>query len=41
MLEEVRGFLQKVCPKNYEALSAGTEPVGNLNPLAIDIRHRY
>src|SRR5437870_10843298 len=28
-------FFRKYAPKNYEALSAGTEPAGNLNPLAI------
>jgi arsenate reductase len=29
-------FFRKHAPINYEALSAGTEPVGNLNPLAIE-----
>jgi arsenate reductase len=29
-------FFRKYAPINYEALSAGTEPVGNLNPLAIE-----
>ena len=29
-------FFRKYAPNNYEALSAGTEPVGNLNPLAIE-----
>ncbi|MGC1932753.1 MAG: hypothetical protein WA667_27585, partial [Candidatus Nitrosopolaris sp.] len=29
-------FFRKYVPNNYEALSAGTEPVGNLNPLAIE-----
>ena len=28
-------FFRKYAPNNYEALSAGTEPGGNLNPLAI------
>ena len=29
-------FFRKYAPDNYEALSAGTEPAGNLNPLAIE-----
>jgi protein-tyrosine-phosphatase len=29
-------FFRKYAPKNYEALSAGTEPGGNLNPLPIE-----
>ncbi|HMH09558.1 MAG TPA: arsenate reductase ArsC [Candidatus Nitrosopolaris rasttigaisensis] len=29
-------FFRKYAPINYEALSAGTEPVGNLNLLAIE-----
>lgn len=29
-------FFRKYVPNNYEALSAGTEPVGNINPLAIE-----
>jgi len=29
-------FFRKYAPNNYEALSAGTEPAGNLNPLAIE-----
>jgi len=29
-------FFRKYAPINYDALSAGTEPVGNLNPLAIE-----
>jgi arsenate reductase len=29
-------FFREYAPNNYEALSAGTEPVGNLNPLAIE-----
>ena len=29
-------FFRKYAPNNYQALSAGTEPVGNLNPLAIE-----
>jgi arsenate reductase (thioredoxin) len=29
-------FFRKYAPNNYEALSAGIEPVGNINPLAIE-----
>ena len=29
-------FFRKYAPNNHEALSAGTEPVDNLNPLAIE-----
>ena len=29
-------FFRKYAPDNYEALSAGTVPAGNLNPLAIE-----
>ena len=29
-------FFRKYAPYNYEAISAGTEPAGNLNPLAIE-----
>ena len=29
-------FFRKYAPNNYEASSAGTEPVGNINPLAIE-----
>jgi arsenate reductase (thioredoxin) len=29
-------FFRKYAPNNYEALSAGTEPAGNLNPLALE-----
>jgi arsenate reductase (thioredoxin) len=29
-------FFREYAPDNYEALSAGTEPAGNLNPLAIE-----
>ena len=29
-------FFRKYAPNNYEPLSAGTEPAGNLNPLAIE-----
>jgi arsenate reductase (thioredoxin) len=30
-------FFRKYAPTSYEALSAGTEPAGNLNPLAIEV----
>jgi arsenate reductase len=30
-------FFRKYAPNNYQVLSAGTEPVGNLNPLAIEV----
>lgn len=30
-------YFRKDAPDNYEAISAGTEPVGNLNPLAIEV----
>jgi protein-tyrosine-phosphatase len=30
-------FFRKYAPTRYEALSAGTEPAGNLNPLAIEV----
>jgi len=29
-------LFRRYAPNNYEALSAGTEPAGNLNPLAIE-----
>jgi protein-tyrosine-phosphatase len=29
-------FFRKYAPTSYEALSAGTEPAGNLNPLAVE-----
>ena len=29
-------FFRKYAPNNYEALNAETEPVGNLNPRAIE-----
>jgi len=29
-------FFREYAPNNYEAVSAGTEPAGNLNPLAIE-----
>lgn len=29
-------FFREYAPENYEALSAGIEPAGNLNPLAIE-----
>ena len=31
------GFFRKFAPANYEVLSAGTEPIGGLNPLAITV----
>src|SRR5437870_13879123 len=29
-------FFREYAPENYEALSAGIEPAGNINPLAIE-----
>jgi arsenate reductase (thioredoxin) len=29
-------FFRKYAPCNYEAISTGTEPAGNLNPLAVE-----
>ena len=31
------GFFRKYAPANYEPISAGTEPVSNINPLAIEV----
>jgi len=31
------GFFKKYAPKEYEAISAGTKPVSEINPLAIEV----
>ena len=31
------GFFRKYSPEGYEPLSAGTRPVSNINPLAIEV----
>jgi protein-tyrosine-phosphatase len=31
------GFFRKYSPEGYEPLSAGTMPVRNINPLAIEV----
>jgi hypothetical protein len=31
------GFFRKYAPKNYIPISAGTRPVSNVNPLAIEV----
>ena len=31
------GFFQKYAPKGYEAISAGTKPTPEINPIAIDV----
>ena len=31
------GFFRKYAPSGYEPQSAGTKPVGTINPLAIDV----
>jgi arsenate reductase (thioredoxin) len=31
------GFLNKYAPKGYEAISAGTKPVSQINPLAVEV----
>jgi len=31
------GFFRKYAPESYESISAGTKPVSNINPLAIEV----
>jgi arsenate reductase (thioredoxin) len=31
------GFFNKYAPKGYKAISAGTEPVSQINPLAVEV----
>ncbi len=31
------GFFKKYVPKEYEAISAGTKPISEINPLAIEV----
>ena len=31
------GFFNKYAPKEYEAISAGTKPVSQLNPIAVEV----
>jgi arsenate reductase (thioredoxin) len=31
------GFFRKYAPKGYEPLSAGTKPISQINPLAIQV----
>ena len=31
------GFFNKYAPKGYEAISAGTKPVSELNPIAVEV----
>lgn len=31
------GFFNKYAPKGYEAISAGTKPVSQINPIAVDV----
>ena len=31
------GFFRKYAPESYEPISAGTKPVSNINPLAIEV----
>jgi arsenate reductase len=31
------GFLNKYAPKGYDAISAGTKPVSEINPLAVEV----
>ena len=31
------GFFKKYAPEGFEAVSAGTKPVDNLNPIAIEV----
>jgi arsenate reductase (thioredoxin) len=33
------GFFNKNPPKGYKAISAGTKPVSQINPLAVDVMH--
>ena len=32
-----QGFFNKYAPKNYVAISAGTKPVSEINPIAIEM----
>ncbi|MGB6529549.1 MAG: hypothetical protein WBF33_15695 [Candidatus Nitrosopolaris sp.] len=34
---KAEGFFRKYAPKNYIPISAGTRPVSNANPLAIEV----
>src|SRR5215467_11212914 len=31
------GFFRKFSPKEFEAQSAGTKPIGSINPLALEV----
>ena len=31
------GFFNKYAPKGYEALSAGTKPISQINPIAVEV----
>jgi len=31
------GFFNKYAPKGYRAISAGTKPVSQINPLAVEV----
>ncbi len=31
------GFFRKYCPSGYEPQSAGTKPIGTINPLAVQV----
>jgi arsenate reductase (thioredoxin) len=31
------GFFNKYAPKGYEAISAGTKPISQINPIAVDV----
>lgn len=33
------GFFNKDAPKGYKAISAGTKPVSQINPLAVDVMY--
>jgi arsenate reductase (thioredoxin) len=35
------GFFRKYAPRDYEVLSAGTRPSGQINPLAIQVIKEY
>ena len=35
------GFFRKYAPTGYAALSAGTRPSGEINPLAIQVMKEY
>jgi arsenate reductase len=36
-VENAEGFFRKYAPENHEPISAGTKPVSNTNPLAIEV----